>query len=121
MARHAPPETSADTTKYSVNEELIRPMTKSIYIREVHGLRTLCIAGLIAVASSLGAVAADDTRLDDGAKKVGNNFGELLKGMGQEVKKAGGSLSKSDKSDKKKATEASEDEPEKDKEKEKSK
>lgn len=66
-------------------------------------------AGWIVVlfASALAAapaLAADDTSLDDSAKKVGNNFGELLKGMGQELKKAGGTLAgsatKDDKKDK---------------------
>ena len=32
-----------------------------------------------------------DSKLDQNAEKVGNNFGELLKGMGQELKKVIGS------------------------------
>ncbi len=47
-------------------------------------LRALCIAGLLVAAGM--ATAAEDRSLDDSAKKVGNNFGELLKGMGQELK-----------------------------------
>jgi hypothetical protein len=37
---------------------------------------------LVAVCN-IGPALADDTSLDDSAKKAGNNFGELLKGMGQ--------------------------------------
>ena len=80
-------------------------------------LRTLWIASFLVAVCSFGPALADDTSLDDSAKKVGNNFGELLKGMGQEVKKASESLSKSDKKDKKKETEPENKEQEKDKEK----
>ena len=80
-------------------------------------LRPFWIAGFLAAVCSFGTALADDTRLDDSAKKVGNNFGELLKGMGQEVKKAGGSLSKSDKKDKKKEAEPENKAQEKNKEK----
>lgn len=75
------------------------------------------IAGFLAVAGLAAgpALAADDTSLDDSAKKVGNNFGEMLKGMGQELKKAGGSLSESGKKDVKKEKKSPEDEPDKDK------
>lgn len=76
-------------------------------------LRAWSIAGCLAVAGP--AVAADDTSLDDSAKKVGNNFGEMLKGMGQELKKAGGSLSESGKKDDKKEKQRPEDGPDKDK------
>jgi len=79
-------------------------------------LRTLWMAGFLAALCSFGPALADDTKLDDSAKKVGNNFGELLKGMGQEVKKAGGSLSEPAKKDKKKEKKSSEDEPDKNKE-----
>ena len=67
-------------------------------------LRALWIAGFLAAVCSLGAdtALADDTSLDDSAKKAGNNFGELLKSMGQELKKAGGSLTGSAKKDEKK-------------------
>jgi len=79
-------------------------------------LRTLWIAGFLAAVCSFGTALADDTRLDDSAKKVGNNFGELLKGMGQEVKKVGGSLSEPGKKDKKKEKKSPENEPDKNKE-----
>jgi hypothetical protein len=82
-------------------------------------LRTWWIAGFLAAAglAAGSALAADDTSLDDSAKKVGNNFGEMLKGMGQELKKAGGSLSESGKKDDKKEKQRPEDEPDKDKDK----
>ena len=78
--------------------------------------RTLWIASLLVGVCSFGPALADDTSLDDSAKKVGNNFGELLKGMGQEVKKAGGSLSESGKKDNKKGKKRPENEPDKNKE-----
>jgi len=74
------------------------------------------MAGFLAAVCGIGPALADDTKLDDSAKKVGNNFGEMLKGMGQEVKKAGGSLSEPAKKDKKKEKKSSEDEPDKKKE-----
>lgn len=92
-------------------------MTKFKCFSGARCLRPLWIAGLLAAVCSFGTALADDTRLDDSAKKVGNNFGELLKGMGQEVKKAGGSLGKSDKKGKKKETEPENKEQEKGKEK----
>ena len=92
-------------------------MTNSKSFRGARRRRTLWIVVFLAAVCGFGAVLADDTSLDDSAKKVGNNFGELLKGMGQEVKKAGGSFSKSDKKDKKKETESEDKEPDKDKEK----
>lgn len=51
-------------------------------------MRTIIIAGLLALAAAGGAHAADDS-LDKAAKKTGDGFGNLLKGMGQEVKKTG--------------------------------
>lgn len=79
-------------------------------------LRMLWIASFFVVGSfSFGPALADDTSLDDSAKKAGNNFGELLKGMGQELKKAGGSFSASGKKDDKKEKKHPEGEPEKDK------
>jgi hypothetical protein len=78
--------------------------------------RTLWVAGILVAMCSIGPALADDTSLDDSAKKVGNNFGELLKGMGQEVKKAGGSLSKPAKKDEKKEKKSPENEPDKNKE-----
>jgi hypothetical protein len=67
-------------------------------------LRTLWIAGVLVAVCSFGSALADDTSLDDSAKKVGNNFGELLKGMGQELKKVGNSDGAAEKKDKKKET-----------------
>ena len=65
-------------------------------------LRTLWMAGILVAVCSLGPAQADDTSLDDSAKKVGNNFGELLKGMGQEVKKVTDSDNAAAKKDEKK-------------------
>jgi hypothetical protein len=48
----------------------------------------IIIASLLAFSAAGIAYAADDS-LDKAAKKTGENFGELLKGMGQEVKKTG--------------------------------
>jgi len=79
-------------------------------------LRTLWIASFLVAVCSFGPALADDASLDDSAKKVGNNFGELLKGMGQEVKKVGGSLSESGKKDNKKEKKHPEKEPDKNKE-----
>jgi hypothetical protein len=80
-------------------------------------LRAWWIAGCLAVTGLAAgpAVAADDTSLDDSAKKVGNNFGEMLKGMGQELKKAGGSLAGSGKKNDKKEKQSPENAPDKDK------
>ena len=50
-------------------------------------MRGITIAVLIA-ALSAAAYAADDS-LDKAAKKTGDGFGNLLKGMGQEIKKTG--------------------------------
>lgn len=91
-------------------------MTSAKFFHGVRRLRVWWIAGFLAVAGLAAgpALAADDTSLDDSAKKVGNNFGELLKGMGQELKKAGGSLSESGNKDDKKEKKSPEDEPDKD-------
>jgi hypothetical protein len=88
--------------------------------KHFHGARRLrawpIAAGLAIAGFAAGpAVAADDTSLDDSARKVGNNFGEMLKGMGQELKKAGGSLSASGKKDDKKEKQSPENAPDKDK------
>ncbi len=80
-------------------------------------LRTLWIAGLFVAVCSFGPALADDTKLDDSAKKVGNNFGELLKGMGQEVKKVTNSDGTAAKKDKKKEKKRPENETDKGKEK----
>jgi hypothetical protein len=79
-------------------------------------LRTLWMAGFLAAACGMGPALADDTKLDDSAKKVGNNFGELLKGMGQEVKKVGKSDNAAEKKDKEKEKKHPENEPDKNKE-----
>jgi hypothetical protein len=68
-------------------------------------MRTIIIASLLAFAPI--AYAADDSA-DKSAKKTGDGFGNLLKGMGQEVKKTGiGNDGK--KNDKKAAKAAKED------------
>jgi hypothetical protein len=79
-------------------------------------LRTLWMAGFLAAACGMGPALADDTKLDDSAKKVGNNFGELLKGMGQEVKKVTNSDKAAAKKDEKKEKKSPENEPDKNKE-----
>ncbi|MDH3514530.1 MAG: hypothetical protein OEM83_06650 [Gammaproteobacteria bacterium] len=92
-------------------------MNKSVCFNGTRCRRALWIAGFLAAVCGAGvvSVAADDTSLDDSAKKVGNNFGELLKGMGQELKKAGGSLTESGKKNGTKEKKPPEPEPEKDK------
>jgi hypothetical protein len=49
-------------------------------------MRAFIIASLFAFATI--AHAADDS-LDKGAKKTGDNLGNMLKGIGQEIKKTG--------------------------------
>ena len=78
--------------------------------------RTLWIVGILVAVCSFGPALADDTSLDDSAKKVGNNFGELLKGMGQEVKKVTDSDNAAAEKEKKKETKHPENEPDKNKE-----
>ena len=78
--------------------------------------RTLWMASFLVAVCSFGPALADDTSLDDSAKKVGNNFGELLKGMGQEVKKVGKSDNAAEKKDKKKEKKGPENAPDKNKE-----
>jgi hypothetical protein len=64
-------------------------------------MRVACIFAVVC-SVGVGPVLADsDTSLDDAAKKTGQGFGNLLKGMGQELKKVGGSLTSSENSDKK--------------------
>ena len=57
---------------------------------EIEGtnMRMTLIASLLALSVAGIAYAADDS-LDKAAKKTGDGFGNLLKGMGQEVKKTG--------------------------------
>jgi hypothetical protein len=64
-------------------------------------MRTLIIASLLAFAGA--AFAADDS-LDKAAKKTSDGMGNLLKGMGQEVKKTG--IGNEGKKDDKKAAKA---------------
>jgi len=89
-------------------------MTKTKHFSGARGLRALGIAGLLLALCSFGigtalAEKSGDTSLDESAKKVGNNFGELLKGMGQEVKKVIDSDDKSADKDKKKETKNADD------------
>lgn len=89
-------------------------MTKSKYIRGARRLRVLGIAGLFAALCGLGIGSAlaeknGDTRLNDSAKEVGNNFGQLLKGMGQEVGKVIGTDDKKADKDKKPDTKQTDD------------
>jgi hypothetical protein len=63
-------------------------------------MRIVVIAALIAALGGV-AYAADDS-LDKAAKKTGEGFGNLLKGMGQEIKKTG--IGDDGKKDEKKAS-----------------
>jgi hypothetical protein len=65
-------------------------------------MRIVVIAALIAALGGT-AYAADDS-LDKAAKKTSDGFGNLLKGMGQEVKKTG--IGNEGKKDDKKAAKA---------------
>ncbi len=94
-------------------------MTKSKCFGGTRYLRTLWIACFLAAVCSLGvepALAADSDSVNDSAKKVGNNFGELLKGMGQEVKKVVNTDDAAAKKDKKKEKKRPDNEPDKGKE-----
>lgn len=64
-------------------------------------MRTIIIASLLAFIAAGTVYAADDS-LDKSAKKTGDGFGNLLKGMGQEVKKTG--IGNEGKKDNKKAS-----------------
>ena len=69
-------------------------MTNTRWCYTRRGLRALEIASLLVVVCvSKPALAenSSETSLDESAKAVSNNFGELLKGMGQELKKVTGS------------------------------
>lgn len=94
-------------------------MTNLKWFGGAQRLRSLWIASLLATVWSLnsGPALADSDSVNDSAKKVGNNFGELLKGMGQEVKKIGKSHDAAAKKDKKKETKHPDNEPDKGKEK----
>jgi len=70
-------------------------MTNTRWCNTRRGLRALEIATLLLVVVCVSEPAlaenSGDTGLDESAKAVSNNFGELLKGMGQELKKVTGS------------------------------
>jgi hypothetical protein len=85
----------------SINDISVTPMTKTECFNGVRRLRALGLAGLLLVVLGGGTGTAlaetkGDTKLDDTAKEVGNNFGELLEGMGQELKKVIGSDNEAD-------------------------
>lgn len=91
-------------------------MTKSKCFSGARCLRALGIACVLAAVCGFGsALAADSDNVNDSAKKVGNNFGELLKGMGQEVKKVINTDGAAAKKDKKKEKKRPENESGKDK------
>lgn len=94
-------------------------MTKSKCFRGRQNGRPLWIATVLVVlwGLGLGPARADNGSVNDSAKKVSNNFGELLKGMGQELKKLGLSHDAAAKKDKKKETKHPDNEPDKGKEK----
>ncbi|MGB7934695.1 MAG: hypothetical protein WCH04_21230 [Gammaproteobacteria bacterium] len=74
-------------------------MTNTRWFNTMRGLCALGIAiFLVVVCGSEPALAEDssDTRLNESAKDVSNNFGDLLKGMGQELKNVIGSDHKSE-------------------------
>ena len=69
-------------------------MTNTRWCNTRRGLRALEIASLLVVVCVSEPALAEnssETSLDESAKAVSNNFGELLKGMGQELKKVTGS------------------------------
>ena len=94
-------------------------MIKTKYFNGARGLRVFGIASLLIALCSFGpgtasAEKSGDTSLDDSAKEVGNNFGSMLKGMGQEIKKVMDSDDKSAEKDKKKETKKADDKSDKD-------
>ena len=50
---------------------------------------TVVLAGVFLLAGGVGTALAEEGNgtVDEQAKEVSNNFGELLKGMGQEINK----------------------------------
>ena len=95
-------------------------MTNSKYFSGARYLRTLWIAGLFAVVCGFGVDTAlaekDSDSVQKSVDKTGQGFGELLKGMGQEVKKVIGSDDKAAEKDKKEAKKHPENEPDRSKE-----
>jgi len=72
-------------------------------------MRTIIIASLLALTAAGIAYAADDS-LDKAVKKTSDGMGNLLKGMGQEIKKTGiGNEAKKDDKKASKAGDAKED------------
>ena len=94
-------------------ERPANPLTGSKSFSGARRFRPLWIASFLAAVCTLGfgPALADSDSVNDGAKKVGKGFGELLKGMGQEVKKAGGSLGTAGKNDNKKEKKRPDNEP----------
>ena len=69
-------------------------MTNTKGCKTTRGLRALGVASFLVVVCGSGPALAEnssDTKLDESAKSVSHNFGDLLKGMGQELKKVTGS------------------------------
>ena len=94
-------------------------MTKTKYFSDARGLRALGIASLFVAMCgfSIGTAMAEksgDTSLDESAKEVGNNFGSMLHGMGQELKKVIGSDDKAAKKDEKNEKKKADDKSDKD-------
>lgn len=93
-------------------------MKNSKCLNSPHRLRSLWIAGFLAAACSfaIGTAMAekDSDAVQNSVDKTERGFGELLKGMGQEVKKV---INSDDaKKDKKKETKQTEDKSDKGKE-----
>jgi hypothetical protein len=67
-------------------------MTKPKHLCGAPGLRIMGIASFLAAVYSfgIGPALADGDGIKDSAKKTERGFGQLLKGIGQEAKKAGG-------------------------------
>jgi hypothetical protein len=63
-------------------------------------MRIVMTAALIAALS--GAAYSADDSLDKAAKQTSDGFGNLLKGMGQEIRKIGDDAKKDEKTDQKK-------------------
>jgi hypothetical protein len=109
-AAHSSRRSDASTDEL---RKLETSMNNLKYFCGTRRLRTLWMAGILVAMCSFGTTQADDTSLDDSAKKVGNNFGELLKGMGQEVKKITDPDKTAEKKENKKETTHTESEPDK--------
>lgn len=72
-------------------------------------MKVVCIFAVVCGFGIGSALADNDSSLDDAARKTGQGFGNLLKGMGQELKKVGGSLTSSEKKNDKKENKAKDD------------